>query len=177
MNTISTLKVAAVLLCSMTVTHLAHANLEVRFNESAPKDIFTIENMSECDFANVLLDIDLSKSAGGLIFDTTAAGAGVEVFQPFEVRQGNMTLISANNVQDGDSSLSVRIDQIAAGATVSFTIDVDDTLPKGELGNIRVSGSEIQGGSVHVSNVADDLLVATFGKTSKALIELQASCT
>jgi hypothetical protein len=88
-----------------------------------------------------------------------------------------MTLISANNVQDGDSSLSVRIDQIAAGATVSFTIDVDDTLPKGELGNIRVSGSEIQGGSVHVSNVADDLLVATFGKTSKALIELQASCT
>jgi hypothetical protein len=176
MKTINILKVAVGLLSSMGASQLAHANLEIRFNESAPKDIFTIENMSECDLTNVLLDIDLSKSTGGLIFDTTATGAGVEVFQPFEVRQGNMTLISANSVRDGDSALSVRIDQIAAGATVSFTIDVDDTLSEGELGNIRVSGSEIQGGLVRVTNVADDRLVATFGKTSKALIELQASC-
>ena len=176
MKTLNILKATVFFLSSMSVIQLAHANLEVRFNESAPKDIFTIENMSECDLTNVLLDIDLSKSAGGLIFDTTATGAGVEVFQPFEVRQGNMTLTSAINVRDGDSALTVRIHQIAAGASVSFTIDVDDTLPKGELGNIRVSGSEIQGGSVRVTNIADDQLIAIFGKTSKALIELQASC-
>lgn len=166
----------AAFIIATSLAQPAYANLEVRFTESAPKDIFTVKNLGKCDLKEVLLEIDLTESAGQLIFDTTATGAGVEVFQPFEVRQGKMTLTSADNVQDGDTALALRIDQIAAGATVSFTIDVDDTLAKGELGNIRVSGSEIQGGSVRITSVNDDKAVATFGNTSKALIELQQGC-
>ena len=62
------------------------ADIVVNFVESAPKDRFVIENTGECEFENLVVEIDLSGSAGGLIFDTTATGAGVEVFQPFEVR-------------------------------------------------------------------------------------------
>ena len=163
----------APLLCT---AQLSHANVEVRFNESAPKDIFTIKNLSQCDLENLELDIDLSSSAGGLIFDTTAAGAGVEVFQPFEVRQGTIVLTSSKNVNDGDSGLSVSIDKITAGGSVSFTIDVDDTLAKGELGNIRVSGAEIEGGaaSLHLPNNAP--VNATFGSNSTAVFDWQAPC-
>ena len=72
----------------------AQANVEIKFTESAPKDRFVIENTSKCDLNNMTLEIDLSQSAGRLIFDTTATGAGVEVFQPFEVTEGASLLTS-----------------------------------------------------------------------------------
>jgi hypothetical protein len=161
---------------TLSVMQLSHANVEIRFNESAPKDIFTLKNLSKCDLRDVVLELDLSNSMGRLIFDTTAAGAGVEVFQPFEVRQGNMTLTSASMVQDGDTALSVRIDQITAGETVSFTIDVDDTLPKSELGNIRVSGAEIEGGVIRLSALNEDQVATTFGNKATAIVNLQTTC-
>jgi hypothetical protein len=161
---------------TLSAMQLSYANVEIRFRESAPKDIFSLENLSQCDLKDVLLEIDLSNSVGHLIFDTTAAGAGVEVFQPFEVKQGNMVLTSAIQVQDGDTSLSVRIDEIIAGETVSFTIDVDDTLPKSELGNIRVSGAEIRGGAVRLSLLDKDQVTATFGNKATALIDFKTTC-
>lgn len=160
----------------LALTQLSYANVEISFRESAPKDSFTLKNLSKCDLQDVLLNIDLSNSAGRLIFDTTAKGAGVEVFQPFEVKQGNMTLTSASTVQDGDTALSVQIDEIKAGETVSFTIDVDDTLAKSELGNIRVSGAEIEGGAVQLSIRNEALVAATFGNTATAIIDLQTTC-
>ena len=155
----------------------SYANIEVRFNESAPKDIFTLENLSECNFSDVMLEIDLSNSAGKLIFDTTATGAGVQVFQPFEVRHGSITLTSAAEVRDGESALSVRIDQVNAGNSVSFTIDVDDTLPRGELGNIRVSGSEIEGGAVYLSLPDKDSVAANFSKDATATVNVNHLCS
>lgn len=160
----------------LALTQIAYANVEISFRESAPKDSFTLKNLSTCDLQDVFLEIDLSTSAGRLIFDTTANGAGVEVFQPFEVKQGNMTLTSASTVQDGDTALSVQIDQIKASETVSFTIDVDDTLAKSELGNIRVSGAEIEGGAVQLSVQNADQFSATFGNTATAIIDLQTTC-
>lgn len=164
------------LIASLTGSTFLHANVEVRFNESAPKDIFSFNNLGQCDLNDVLLEIDLSESAGRLIFDTTASGEGVEVFQPFEVRQGKMVLTSSSKVADGDTTLSVRIDQFKSGETVSFTIDVDDTLLKSELGNIRVSGSEIEGGVVKLQVGSDASQSAVFENKATALLQLPETC-
>jgi hypothetical protein len=145
---------------------LAHANVEVTFVESAPKDRFILHNTSQCALN------DLSNSVGRLIFDTTATGAGVEVFQPFEVKKGNLKLISASEVKDGDSTLSLSIENIAANDSVSFTIDVDDTLTQSELGNIRVSGSEITNALIEITTKEQQTSVAMFDNKGKALVSL-----
>lgn len=140
----------AILSLGLGVTQTTYANLQINFVESAPKDRFVIKNTGQCDLTNLTVEIDLSNSAGKLIFDTTATGAGVEVFQPFEVREGAIKLQSSDTVADGDKSLSVVIDELIADQSVSFTIDVDDTLPKSSLGQIRVAGSEMQGAQVRI---------------------------
>jgi len=58
----------------------AFADIEVTFLESAPKDRFTFTNTGACDLGPAVLSLDLAGSAAGLIFDTSGAGAGVEVF-------------------------------------------------------------------------------------------------
>lgn len=159
---------ASVLLCSQ----LAHANVTVNFVESAPKDRFVIENVGGCGLDNVTVGIDLSQSAGRLIFDTTASGAGVEVFQPFEISAGDLKLVSAVDVKDGDTSLSINITSIQPGKSVSFTIDVDDTLPRSELGKIRVTGAEIKNAQVSLRLGDGETVVAAFDGESKAVVAL-----
>ena len=133
------------------LSHQALASLDIRFVESAPKDWFSVTNGSDCTLESLTLTIDLSASAGKLIFDTTAAGAGVEVFQPFELRDGEVQLVSGATVNDGERTLSVMITNLEPGLSASFTIDVDDTLPQSELGMIRVSGAEIAGGQARLT--------------------------
>lgn len=149
---------------------LAHANVEVTFVESAPKDRFVLHNTSQCALNDLTVHLDLSNSVGRLIFDTTATGAGVEVFQPFEVKKGNLKLISASEVKDGDSTLSLSIQSIAANDSVSFTIDVDDTLTQSELGNIRVSGSEITNALIEITTKEQQTSVAMFDNKGKAMV-------
>lgn len=149
---------------------LAHANVEVTFVESAPKDRFVLHNTSQCALNGLTVHLDLSNSVGRLIFDTTATGAGVEVFQPFEVKKGNLKLISASEVKDGDSTLSLSIQSIAANDSVSFTIDVDDTLTQSELGNIRVSGSEITNALIEITTKEQQTSVAMFDNKGKAMV-------
>lgn len=133
------------------IASTAAANIDVVFTESAPKDRFTITNSSTCVYEGLLVEIDLSNTVGKLIFDTTSAGAGVEVYQIFEVLQGDITLVSdLSVVRDGDTTLTVQVDHLLPSETVSFTIDVDDTLPAGELGSIRISDNEITGGQVTI---------------------------
>lgn len=153
----------------------AQANVEVRFSEGAPKDRFTISNKSKCSLKNVTVDLDLSKSQGKLIFDITSAGAGVEVFQPFEVTEGKLRLASGTTVKDGDSGMSLQIESLNPGQRVSFTIDVDDTIPSGALGMIRVAGSEIKGGTVNVKMGKMKPASSAFGSNSIALVPL-ANC-
>lgn len=143
----------------MLFSAVAQADITVSFVESAPKDRFEIKNTGSCDIASAVVTVDLTGSAGKLVFDTTASGAGVQVFQPFEVREGELSLISANQVSDGDKALSVSVNNLPAGKLASFTIDVDDTLPKSQLGMIRVTDSEIKGGQITVE---------MSGKTSSA---------
>ncbi len=157
--------------CLGVITFTASAALEVRFVESAPKDRFTVRNAGACDPGPFELAIDLSPSAGRLIFDTTGSGPGVEVYQPFEVAQGRMRLSTGTSVRDGDDRVSVRVPGLAPGERVAFTIDVDDRLPAGELGQTRVAGSEIAGGIARVT-VRDAAPVAgEFDRAGRAVLD------
>lgn len=167
--------VTAIGIALTTVTLVTQANMEVRFVESAPKDWFSFTNRSDCDLADITVTVDLSDSVGQLIFDTTGNGAGVEVFQPFEVREGSIKLDPGSDVVDGDRMLVVIIDTLAAGGTASFTIDVDDTLPSSELGQIRVARSEINKARVTVKIEDRQPAEALFDESSQATVMI-AQC-
>lgn len=134
-----------------TVTPL-YAGIQVRFVEGAPKDRFVLENVGGCDVVSSTLNIDLSPSAGRLIFDVSEAGAGVEVFQPLELVDGANALRQLPSVVDGQTSIELEIATLAAGENLAFTIDVDDTIGQRE---ITVSGSEIVGATVSYTNGSD----------------------
>ncbi len=127
-------------------------------------------NRGACPLGESTLELDLSASAGGLIFDTSATGAGVDVFQPFEVEAGDIVPL-ADSVNDGDSSLSLRIRSLEAGDRASFTIDVDDTLPSSELGQIRVAGSEISGAIATIASPTET--TASFTEESLARVPVR----
>jgi hypothetical protein len=167
-------KVLGVSALMLMLTSFAHANIEVNFIEGAPKDRFVIANKGQCLLNALRVDIDLTNTAGGLIFDTTATGAGVDVFQPFEVASGDIRLNGKASINDGDKVLSVTISSIAPGSSVSFTIDVDDTMPNSERGMIIVSASEIEGGIVTITKDTIDSS-GTFGRNSMASINM-SSC-
>lgn len=123
----------------------ALADLDVRFDEGAPKDRFSFVNTGGCAIRNAILTLDLGGSAAGLIFDVTASGAGVEVFQPLEIVDGKSALSTIPRVRDGDNRLAFEVAELAPGAAIAFTIDVDDTIGARE---ITVSNSEILGARV-----------------------------
>ena len=150
----------------------AVANLEVKFVESAPKDWFEINNVGQCELTELMVTIDLTQSVGQLIFDTTATGAGVQVYQPFEVKQGNVSLVSSDRVADGDQQLSVRIPSLAAGASASFTIDVDDTIPSGALGVTMIAGAEMAQSTVTVTSSSHTSMGGTFDGNNTAVVDL-----
>lgn len=149
-----------------------YANVQIDFIESAPKDSFVVRNISSCVLNDFVVDIDLNGTAGKLIFDTTATGAGVEVFQPFEIVEGEINLISSNSVKDGDKKLSIAVASLAPNKSVRFTIDVDDTLSNSALGNIRVTNSEMENGTVNLVLADSEIYSAKFNKSSQAMINL-----
>ena len=140
----------------------AHGQFDARFIEGAPKDRF--EFIAACDLPSGTLTLDLAESAGNLIFDVTSGGSGVEVFQPIEIVQGEGFLQQVPKVRDGDQSLSLVLAPMDKGATVAFTIDVDDTLGGRE---ITVSGSEIEGGQIRWSEQGTQS-TASFGPNARA---------
>ena len=68
---------------------------------------------------------------------------------------------------------SIRFESITAiwchHLRIVFTIDVDDTLTSGPLGQIRVAGSEIEGGRV--------ILTASGGVSAEAAFDDRAVAT
>lgn len=139
--------------------------LTVTFVESAPKDRFDIIYTATGVFVTGL-HIDLSGSAGNLIFDTAAGGEGVEVFQPFEP-EGD---VQAVTVADGADHLDLRLNEMATGQRAGFTIDVDDRQAQSDLGQIRVTGAEIEGAQVVFSLADGTTLEARFDADSRAKI-------
>lgn len=156
----------------LLLTAAVNADIRVKFDEGAPKDRFTISNVSNCTIDKGNVVIDLSKSSAGLIFDTTASGAGVEVFQPFEVTSGNVFLSNMPKVMDGDNQVTLSLANFQAGDAISFTVDVDDTIGQRE---ITVSGSEINGAEFSLVTDAG-ARKATFGSQAVAQIKID-NCT
>jgi len=125
----------------------ALADITVDFIEGAPKDRFVLRTTGACPTGPIAVTIDLAPAAGGVIFDTTGSGAGVEVFQPFELVSGASQVVSPPSVSDGDQTVTLSLSTLTPQTPVAFTVDVDDT---GGGREITVSGSEIEGARVTV---------------------------
>jgi len=134
----------AAIVCAST----AQADLTLRFNEGAPKDRFTLTNTGDCALPAGVVRIDLGSAPAGLIFDVTSSGAGVEVFQPFDVVAGRAQLTGLPKVVDGDTAIDLDLKGLDAGQSVAFTIDVDDT---GGGREITVDGAEIAGATLRAT--------------------------
>lgn len=149
----------------------AHADVEVRFVEGAPKDRFDVVNTGGCGLGPMGVTIDLTGSAGGLVFDVTAQGAGVEVFQPFDLVAGGDLVTGLPQVGDGDQKVTLDLTGLGPEQRVSFTIDVDDT---GGAREITVSGGEISGATVQVMGAAG-VTTGAFDDSAVARVA-QAGC-
>lgn len=165
-----TLLPLAAFIASSLLALPALADIEVSFREGAPKDRFTITNTGTCDLGPVDVTINLTGSSAGLVFDVTDQGAGVEVFQPFELVSGEDLLSSTPNVRDGDNALTLALSSLGQGQSVSFTIDVDDTIGARE---ITVSGAEITGAGVIVETTMAQAS-GTFGSNAIAIAPIRA---
>lgn len=146
----------------------AQADIEMRFIEGAPKDAFVLTALGGCAVGPMEIALDLSGSDAGLVFDVTEAGAGVQVFQPFELVSGRDLVQQLPEVRDGDQALVLALSGLPVGAPVRFTIDLDDT--KGARG-ITVSGSEIAGATVRVTQ-AGVRYDGVFGTDARARVAL-----
>lgn len=135
----------ALSLPAMIFTTPASADILVSFQESAPKDVFTIVNEGPCLAEAFTLEIDLSGSAGGLFFDTTGSGAGYQTHQPFVLEIGAERVREVTPVGDGDTRVALRFWRLEPGERVVFTIDLDDASDAGGYGVTQVAGSEIAG--------------------------------
>ncbi len=83
-----------------------------------------------------------------------------------------IALLDATGVNDGDLILTVGIREVGSGATVAFTIDVDDTIENDDLGNTRVTGNENEGGQLKFVPPDVEQIVTTFTNSSKATIQM-----
>ena len=146
------------------------AGFVAKFDEGAPKDRFSFTNMAACALGPVDLTVDLTGSAGGLVFDVTSEGAGVEVFQPFELVAGGENVLIQPQVMDGDTQMILRLSGLAPRQTVAFTIDVDDTLGQRA---ITVNDSEITGASVTLA-ANGQTAGATFDETAVVTVPVSA---
>ncbi|WP_299704644.1 aggregation factor core [uncultured Tateyamaria sp.] len=140
----------------------AMADLTVSFRDGAPKDRFTISYDGACALDQLDVQIDLGAAPAGLIFDTTSAGAGVEVFQPLEWVSGTAR---TSQVTDGDTVLSMSLDGVEPGASWAFTADIDDTTSARQ---ITVDGSEMAGAMLRAGGQA-----AVFDSSGAATVKLQ----
>ena len=146
----------------LSIPGIAVSDIRVTFRDGAPKDTFAITNLSACASGPIDLQIDMTDSAGKLIFDVTSAGAGVEVFQPLEITGGAEFLGAIPSVEDGQKLLGFQITNLPANGAITFTIDVDDTIGARE---ITVNGSEMSGSA---------LMVQTASLTSNAVFDTSA---
>ena len=147
------------------------AEIQVDFIEGAPKDRFVVTNTADCGLDAAHITVDLQNSTGGIVFDVTGSGAGVEVFQPMEVVAGRELLGEVPQVTDGDTAVTLSVAPLGAGQSVAFTIDVDDTKAGRQ---ITVSDSEIAGAEVFVQ-MGEKRHTGVFGARSVAVVPM-AGC-
>ena len=161
-----------------TQASLCGLGIDVTFREGAPRDRFSFVNTSSQGWHIDRISLQLENTAGNLIFDTQAGGDGVEVYQLFEVENSTATLVQTASPDDGANRLDLTFSRFEAGDSFTFSIDVDDQLVSSELGQIRVSDSEMAGGVVAVTlrDAAGELhaLEMVFDDQSRSTIALPA---
>lgn len=165
----------AALPASTTISQAASCiQIEARFIEGAPRDRFILKNTSAGDVTIRSASLSLSTSDGKLIFDTLEGGSGVEVFQQFKSESNAVQLVKDPELADGAETLSLDFANFNKGAEYQFSLDVDDRLTNSDLGQIRVSGSEMNGAilsfAVTTPSGKAQNLSATFNKNNRALI-------
>lgn len=162
--------VVAILVAASAVNAQHQNSIKLAFSEGAPKDQFVITNTGHC-VITAAIRIDLTRSAGRLIFDTTASGAGVEEYQPFEVSQGKDFVSKVLMIEDGDQLSMIKIKDLPPDTEIVITVDVDDQLSQSDLGQIRISGDEFEGATVSIfSN--ERRVNAVFGKDARTQLDL-----
>jgi hypothetical protein len=166
----TSMRMIAICGMALALSSPALADLDVRFDEGAPKDRFTISAAGGCDLGPMTVTINLQPSPFGLIFDTTSSGAGVQVFQPFEITDGREHLTAIPSVKDGDNSIQLTVNSLGKSQKISFTIDVDDTVQNRE---ITVSDAEITGAKV-VALRDGQRSEAVFGPNAMASVKMNA---
>lgn len=144
---------------------VAADGLTVTFRDGAPKDRFTLRHDGACTSAPLEVEIDLGTAPAGLIFDITAAGAGVDVFQPLEWVMGSAV---TSQVTDGDTALTLTLEGMDPGETRAFTVDIDDTTSARQT---IVDGSEMTGATLRANGRS-----ALFDATGQATVPLDP-CT
>lgn len=160
---------------ALAATDSCNLGVEVTFREGAPVDKFTVENKSSAwQVSN--MEIDLKSSKGRLIFDTTSGGKGVEVFQPYKSVSGSAKVTKASFVADGADSISIAFEKFSKGQAFTFSIDVDDQLTASDLGQIRVTGGEMENAKANfILKNSDGKTIkaqASFGKNNKAILKM-----
>ncbi|MGB0684292.1 MAG: hypothetical protein ACPGOV_16425 [Magnetovibrionaceae bacterium] len=128
----------------------------VSFVEAAPKDIFQISNRSGAGWKIRAVAIDLEGSRGKLLFDTRFGGPGENVYQPFEALDGQVSLASQPDLQDGQTGILLTFHDFVPGQDFRFTIDVDDQLATSDMGRTMISGAEIEGAAIKAILVQND---------------------
>ena len=156
-------------LCLFASTATAQ-DLIVQFTDGAPKDRITLTN-GGCTLSNAMVLLNLKGSQGGLVFDTSSGGAGVEVFQPVEITSGYAAL---SPVKDGDEKLQIFVQSLMEGGTLGLTADLDDT--SGGAGEITVTGSEMAGASVQIA-LNDRVITGTFDTSGQAKLPLPSDAS
>lgn len=159
--------IASVLFSTMTLNNTVVAEqssctaaLQAVFIEGAPRDNFEFKNVSNGLWQVISIEIDLARSAGELIFDTEDGGKGIEVFQPYKTEAGDARLAKITQPEDGGTSMQLEFDNFAAQQSFRFSVDVDDTLKKSDLGQIRVTGGELSGAQITVTFTNPDQSIA-----------------
>ncbi|MEL6947879.1 MAG: hypothetical protein AAFO73_09635 [Pseudomonadota bacterium] len=123
-------------------------HIDAAFREGAPVDRFSITNKSTPEWSITAVTVNLENSAGKLIFDTQDGGSGVEVFQPFRSAGGTAKLRWVSKLKDGGSLMTLDFNRFESKDSFTFSIDVDDTLKASDLGQIRVTDSEMAGATL-----------------------------
>ena len=152
----------------------ALADLSVSYVDSYP-DIITITNRSGCDLGPFRLVIDLGRSPAGLIFDTSAEGAGFAGHAALEIIGGGEQVLGLGRVTDGDRQLVLDLDFLGAEGSVVLAVDVDDTSPVSLLGQTIVAGAEIAGATAEAQlSAGGPVQTGTFGVDGRAVVPLEA---
>jgi len=165
----------ATALPSYAAAETCGVDIQARFIESAPRDRFVFENKSSIATEIASLTLDMRPSAGRLIFDTESGGSGVEVFQLYRGEGGDAELAALPTVRDGDDMLALAFKSFSTGQTYRFSIDVDDQLTNSDLGQIRVSGGEMQGAQLTATTVEGSSYTGVFDAANRA--RMTAPCS